>query len=152
VAESFVCQRRTASSRANPRFVVTSLFADRCSGPALYEQIDCARGEIENRIEEQQLALFADRTSTATLRGNQLRPWFSPMAYTMVQAIRQLGLRGTELARAQAGTIRLRLLEIGAIVRLSTRRVAVSFSRGDPLQSLFARALANLQRVSPRPN
>jgi hypothetical protein len=137
---------------ANPRFVVTSLRADRFASRELYEQIYCARGDMENRIKEQQLALFADRTSTATMRANQLRLWFSSMAYTMLQAIRHFGLRGTELARAQAGTIRLRLLKIGAIVRLSTRRVTVSFSSAYPLQALFARVLASLQRASPLPN
>jgi len=138
--------------KANPRFVVTSLRADRFASRELYEQIYCARGDMENRIKEQQLALFADRTSTATMRANQLRLWFSSMAYTMLQAIRHFGLRGTELARAQAGTIRLRLLKIGAIVRLSTRRVTVSFSSAYPLQALFARVLASLQRASPLPN
>jgi len=147
-----VAKAEQLPGKANPRFVVTSLPADRFAARELYEAIYCARGDMENRIKEQQLGLFADRTSTATMRANQLRLWFSAMAYTMLQAIRHYGLRGTELARAQVGTIRLRLLKIGAIVRLSTRRVVVSFSSAYPLQTLFARVLASLQRASPRPN
>jgi hypothetical protein len=147
-----VAKAEQLPGKANPRFVVTSLGADRYEAQALYEAIYCARGDMENRIKEQQLALFADRTSTATMRANQLRLWFSAMAYTMLQAIRHYGLRGTALARAQAGTIRLRLLKIGALVRLSTRRVVVSFSSAFPLQTLFAQVLAGLQRASPRPN
>ncbi len=147
-----VAKAEQLPGKANPRFVVTSLPADRFPAQELYEAIYCARGDMENRIKEQQLGLFADRTSTATMRANQLRLWFSAMAYTMLQAIRHYGLRGTELARAQAGTIRLRLLKIGALVRLSTRRVVVSFSSAFPLQALFARVLASLQRASPRPN
>ena len=136
--------------KANPRFVVTSLPAQRFAAQALYETIYCARGDMENRIKEQQLALFADRTSTATLRANQLRLWFSAMAYTLLQALRHFGLQATEMARAQAGTIRLRLLKIGAVVRLSARKVWISLSRAYPLQALFARVLANLQRAGPR--
>jgi hypothetical protein len=147
-----VAKAEQLPGKANPRFVVTSLPTDRFAARELYEGIYCARGDMENRIKEQQLGLFADRTSTATMRANQLRLWFSAMAYTMLQAIRHYGLRGTELARAQVGTIRLRLLKIGAIVRLSTRRVAVSFSSAYPLQALFAGVLARLQRASPRPN
>jgi len=147
-----VAKAEQLPGKANPRFVVTSLPADRYGARELYEAIYCARGDMENRIKEQQLGLFADRTSTATMRANQLRLWFSAMAYTMLQAIRHYGLRGTELARAQVGTIRLRLLKIGALVRLSTRRVVISFSSAFPLQALFARVLASLQRASPRPN
>jgi hypothetical protein len=147
-----VAKAEQLPGKANPRFVVTSLPADRFPRRELYEAIYCARGDMENRIKEQQLGLFADRTSAATMRANQLRLWFSAMAYTMLQAIRHYGLRGTELARAQAGTIRLRLLKIGALVRLSTRRVVVSFSSAYPLQALFTRVLASLQRASPRPN
>jgi hypothetical protein len=147
-----VAKAEQLPGKANPRFVVTSLPAQRFAARELYEAIYCARGDMENRIKEQQLGLFADRTSTATMRANQLRLWFSGMAYTMLQAIRHYGLRGTELARAQAGTIRLRLLKIGAIVRLSTRRVAVSFSSAYPLQPLFAGVLARLQRASLPPN
>jgi hypothetical protein len=145
-----VAKAEQLPGKANPRFVVTSLPADRFAARELYEAIYCARGDMENRIKEQQLGLFADRTSSATMRANQLRLWFSAMAYTMLQAIRHYGLRGSELARAQAGTIRLRLLKIGTLVRLSTRRVVVSFSSAYPLQALFAQVLAGLQRASPR--
>ena len=107
---------------------------------------------MENRIKEQQLALFADRTSTATMRANQLRLWFSSMAYVLIAQLRRSGLQGTELARAQADTLRLRLFKIAARVRLSARRLVISFSSAYPLQTLFATALANLQRASPQPN
>jgi hypothetical protein len=135
--------------KANPRFVVTSLPAHRFPAAPLYETIYCARGDMENRIKEQQLDLFADRTSTATMHANQLRLWFASMAYVLIAQLRRLGLEGTALARAQAGTIRLRLLKIGAIVRVSARRFAVSLSSVYPLQELFAQALTNLQRASP---
>ena len=94
---------------SNPRFVVTSLSAQDYPAQTLYEQEYCARGDMENRIKEQQLYLFADRTSAATLRANQLRLWFSSVAYTLMLALRRLGLQGTELAQAQCGTIRLKL-------------------------------------------
>ena len=135
--------------KANPRFVVTSLPAGRFAGQELYEAIYCARGDMENRIKEQQLDLFADRTSTATLRANQLRLWFASMAYALVAQLRRIGLAGTALARAQAGTIRLRLFKIGAIVRISARRITVSLSSVYPLQALFVQVLANLQRAAP---
>jgi hypothetical protein len=138
--------------KANPRFVVTSLAEERYDARTLYRTIYCARGDMENRIKEQQLDLFADRTSTATLRANQLRLWLASMAYVLVAHLRRVGLVGTALARAQAGTIRLRLLKIGALVRITTRRVVISLSSVYPLQTLFARALANLQRASPQPN
>jgi hypothetical protein len=135
--------------KANPRFVVTSLPADRFAGRELYEAIYCARGDMENRIKEQQLDLFADRTSTATLRANQLRLWFASMAYALIAELRRVGLAGTALARAQAGTIRLRLFKIAALVRISARRIVISLSSVYPLQALFAQVLANLQRAAP---
>ena len=141
-----------AAGKANPRFVVTSLPPERFDAKTLYETLYCTRGDMENRIKEQQLDLFADRTSTATLRANQLRLWFASMAYVLMAQLRRTGLQGTELARAQAGTIRLRLFKIAARVRLSVRRIVISFSSVYPLQALFATALANLQRVSPQPN
>jgi hypothetical protein len=137
--------------KANPRFVVTSLPVDRFDGSTLYEQLYCARGDMENRIKEQQLGLFADRTSTATMRGNQLRLWLSSMAYVLMNELRRRGLRGTELERAQVGTIRTRLLKIGAVIKISVRRVYVALSSVYPLQALFARVLANLQRDGPLP-
>lgn len=135
--------------KANPRFVVTSLSADRWAAAALYEDLYCARGDMENRIKEQQLGLFADRTSTATMRANQLRLWFSSAAYVLVETLRRVGLAGTALARAQVGTIRTLLLKLGALVTVSVRRVVIALSSVFPLQRLFAQALANLQRVYP---
>ena len=137
--------------KPNPRFVVTSLPIEAFDAKTLYETIYCARGDMENRIKEQQLALFADRTSTATMRANQLRLWFSSMAYVLMAELRRRGLRDTALAHAQAGTIRLRLLKIAAIVRISVRRIAISFSSAYPLQSLFRTVLAQLRRASPLP-
>jgi hypothetical protein len=135
--------------KANPRFVVTSLPAERWAAAALYEKLYCARGDMENRIKEQQLDLFADRTSTGTMLGNQLRLWLASVAYVLVNELRRTGLRGTELANAQAGTIRTRLLKIAARVTLSVRRVVVSLSSVHPLQAVFAQALANIQRSYP---
>src|SRR2546423_10412629 len=105
----------------NPRFVVSSLTAEEWLAPALYEELYCARGEMENRIKEQ-LMLFADRTSTAYLRSNQLRLYFSSVAYVLLQMLRRLGLAGTELAKAQCATIRLKLLKIGALIRIRDRK------------------------------
>jgi hypothetical protein len=133
----------------NPRFVVTSLPATKYPARELYEQVYCARGEMENRIKEQQLGLFADRTSCHPLRANQLRLWFSSVAYVLVSELRRLGLAGTELAQAQCGTIRTRLLKIGALVKVSVRRVRVLLSSAFPLQSVFWRALHNLQLRYP---
>jgi hypothetical protein len=136
--------------KENPRFVVTSLTSDEWQARALYEDLYCARGDMENRIKEQQLDMFADRTSTATMRANQLRLWFSSLAYVLVMQLRRLGLRGTELERAQAGTIRSRLLKVAAVIAISVRRVVLSFSSVFPLQRVFATALHNIQ-ASPRP-
>jgi Transposase DDE domain group 1 len=136
---------------ANPRFVVTSLSARRIGAKALYEERYCARGEMENRIKEQQLFLFADRTSTHAMRSNQLRLLFSTMAYLLHLALREFGLPGTELARAQAGTIRTKLLKIGGQFRQSVRRVWISLSEAYPYQHLFERVLLNLQRQQPHP-
>ena len=120
----------------NPRFVVTSLTAEAWPAPALYEELYCARGEMENRIKEQ-LMLFADRTSTAYLRSNQLRLYFSSVAYVLLQMLRRLGLAGTALAKAQCTTIRLKLLKIGALIRISVRRVWVALAGGYPYVALF---------------
>jgi hypothetical protein len=127
----------------NPRFVVTSRQAPVWPAQKLYEQLYCARGEMENRIKEQ-LSLFSDRLSTETLRANQLRLYFSSLAYVLVHALRRLGLRGTEWATAQVETIRLRLLKIAAEVRLTARRIWVRFSRAYPWKSFFAAAHAAL--------
>jgi hypothetical protein len=133
------------SKGANPRFVVTSLPPGRANARRLYEKLYCARGDMENRIKEQQLGLFADRTSAATLRANQLRLYFTSFAYVLMQGLRRLGLAGTELARAQATTIRLKLLKIGTRLRITVRKVWLSFSEAYPYASAFARILANLR-------
>ncbi|HZN02522.1 MAG TPA: IS1380 family transposase [Candidatus Polarisedimenticolia bacterium] len=134
--------------KSNPRFVVTSLSCDEWDDRALYEDLYCARGDMENRIKEQQLYLFADRTSTATMRGNQTRLYFSSIAYLLLEALRRLGLKGTPLARAQCHTIRLKLLKIGAQIRVTVRKVWVSLASGSPSAAVFARACVNL-RASP---
>ena len=134
--------------KSNPRFVVTSLSPEEWDARALYEDLYCARGDMENRIKEQQLYLFADRTSAATMRANQIRLWFSSVAYLLLQALRRLGLQGTALARAQCDTIRLKLLKIGAQVRLTVRKVWVSLASGSPYADLFAQAYRNL-RAAP---
>ena len=130
--------------KENPRFVVTSLPSEEWNAQALYENLYCSRGEMENRIKEQ-MSLFADRVSTETMRANQLRVYFAGMAYVLVSALRRIGLQGTEMARAQATTIRLRLLKIGAQVRISARRVWVQLAASFPLQSLFGRVAEQLR-------
>ena len=135
---------------SNPRFVVTSLSAERMAAQELYEDFYCARGDMENRIKEQQLALFADRTSTALMRSNQLRLYFSSIAYCLLQALRRLGLRGTAMAQAQCGTIRLKLLKIGARITLSARRIWISMASGCPSAGVFEEVFHNLERVPLR--
>lgn len=125
---------------SNPRFVVTSLEPGRHDARALYEDVYCTRGEIENRIKEQQLDLFADRTSTATMRANQLRLWFASMAYVLIEALRRIGLAGGCFADATCGTIRLKLLKIAALVRLSVRRLKVAMPSSFPYQHEYRRA------------
>src|SRR5262249_25849053 len=122
---------------ANPRFVVTSRPAERREARALYEEGYCARGEMEKRIQEPQLDLFADRTSCQTMRANQIRLFFSSMAYVLLEALRRLGLSGTEMAEAQCQTIRLKLLKIGALVRVTVRKVWVSLASSCPYAGLF---------------
>jgi len=124
----------------NPRFIVTSLSAEQWEARALYEDFYCARGDMENRIKEQQLDLFADRTSTATMKANQLRLWFASMAYVLVNRLRDLALAGTALANATAATIRLKLFKIGALVKLSVRRIKIAMASGCPYQDVFAHA------------
>ena len=135
----------------NPRFVVTSLSTEQFDAKTLYEEQYCARGDMENRIKEQQLYLFADRTSAATMRANQLRLWFSSVAYTLMNALRRLGLKDTKLAKAQCNTIRLKLLKIGAQVKVTVRKVWVSLSEGYPYQQLFKQVYENLRRLCPIP-
>jgi Transposase DDE domain group 1 len=148
--KEFVYQTRESWSRArrvvakaehlekgeNPRFVVTSLSGEPWPAQALYEEHYCARGDMENRIKEQ-LMLFSDRTSTHYLRSNQLRLYFSSIAYVLLQMLRRLGLAGTELAQAQCSTIRLKLLKIGALIRITVRKVWISLAGGYPNVALF---------------
>ena len=135
----------------NPRFVVTSLSRTEFGAQALYEREYCARGEMENRIKEQQLYLFADRTSAETMRANQLRLWFSSMAYTLLVALRQHGLAGTELQKARCDTIRLKLFKIGGLIRVTVRRVVLSLSESCTCQKLFKQVMENLCRLPLAP-
>ena len=141
-ARRVVAKAEWTHGEANPRFVVSSLDAERSDARALYEDLYCARGEMENRIKEQQMDLFADRTSTASLRANQLRLWFASMAYVLICALRRIGLAGSRLAAATCGTIRLKLLKIGAQVRVSARRVKIAMASGHPWQREWALACA----------
>lgn len=132
---------------ANPRFVVTSLHPARWPANELYEQLYCGRGEAENRIKEQQLDLFADRTSCSAMTANQLRLWFSSVAYWLLCELRRVGLKATEWARAQCHSIRDKLLKIGGQVRVSVRRVRVALSSGYPWQDTFRQVAANIRRA-----
>src|ERR1700677_3370191 len=128
----------------NPRFVVTSLTSEQWPEQALYEEFYCARGEMENRIKEQ-MCLFADRLSTDAMKGNQLRLYFSALAYPLMEALRRLGLQGTEWAQAQVDTIRLKLFKIGAIVRISVRRITLQLNSAYPWKDIFAQAFHALR-------
>jgi DDE family transposase len=132
------------AGEANPRFVVTSLTANECGARHLYEKLYCARGDMENRIKECQGDLFADRTSAATMRANQLRLWFASMAYVLMCALRRVALKHTQFAKATCGTIRLKLFKIGALVRVSVRRITLAMASGHPYQREFAAAHAAL--------
>jgi len=136
---------------ANPRFVVTTLAAEQCTARVVYEQQYCGRGDMENRIKEQQLALFADRTSAGTMRANQLRLWFSSLAYVLLHALRTLALADTELEKAQCDTLRRKLFKIGAVVRVTVRKVWIAFSESYPLQALFAHVHQRLIALTPLP-
>ena len=133
---------------ANPRFVVTSLKPKEVGGRYLYETVYCARGDMENRIKECQLDLFADRTSTATVRANQLRLWLASMAYVLLCAMRRIGLAHTQFAEATCGTIRLKLLKLGALVRISVRRIKVAMASACPYQNEFGLAYARLRHAT----
>ena len=163
VFHEFVYQTRESWSRArrvvakaeylekgeNPRFIVTSLGPELWPAQPLYEKHYCARGDMENRIKEQ-LMLFSDRTSTAYLRSNQLRLYFSSVAYVLLQMLRRLGLQGTEFAKAQCTTIRLKLLKIGALIRVTVRKVWVSLAGGYPYAELFRQIHAKLSALPLR--
>jgi hypothetical protein len=127
-----VAKAEWTQGEANPRFIVTSLKKAECKPRYLYEKVYCARGDMENRIKECQLDLYADRTSTATIRANQLRLWFYSMAYVLLCALRRIGLEETNFAKATCGTIRLKLLKIGALVRISVRRIKISMASACP--------------------
>ena len=143
-ARRVIAKAEQIEGKENPRYLVTSLGAQDWPAQQLYEQLHCARGEMENRIKEQ-LNLFSDRLSTETLRANQLRLYFSSLAYVLIEALRRLGLAGTEWAQAQAGTLRLKLLKIAAQVRITARRIWVRYSCAYPWQNVFAAAWTALR-------
>jgi hypothetical protein len=139
-----VAKAEWTQGEANPRFVVTTLRREECKARYLYEKVYCARGDMENRIKECQLDLYADRTSTATMRANQLRLWFYSMAYVLLCATRRIGLHDTEFAKATCGTIRLKLLKIGALVRVSVRRIKIAMASACPAAQAWGQAAIRL--------
>lgn len=141
-----VAKAEALVGKTNPRFVVTSLRRDAIGTGALYGELYCARGDMENRIKEQQLGMFADRPSAHTMRANQLRLWFASLAYVLVNELRRIGLRSTAMAKAQVWTIRTRLLKIGGLFRQTTRRVRLSMSSAFVLQDVFVEALSRLRQ------
>jgi hypothetical protein len=154
--ESWTRERRVVAKAehldkgSNPRFIVTSIEMQRMGARLLYEHLYCGRGEMENRIKEQQLWLFADRTSAGKMRANQIRLYFSSAAYILMQALRRLGLKGTQMAAAQCNTIRLKLLKVGAQVKVTVRKVWISLAGGYPYVDLFSQILRNLQTAPLR--
>jgi hypothetical protein len=147
-ARRVVAKAEFTSGEANPRFVVTSLKRVECKPKYLYEKLYCARGDMENRIKECQLDLYADRTSTATMRGNQLRLWFASMAYVLLCATRRIGLPHTPFADASCGTIRLKLLKIGALVRISVRRIKIAMASSCPAAAAWGSAAVRLNAAA----
>ena len=139
-----VAKAEWTQGEANPRFVVTSLTREEHQARHLYEKIYCARGEMENRIKECQLDLFADRTSAKTMRANQLRLWFASFAYVLLCALRRIGLKHTQFARATCATIRLKLLKIAALVRISVRRIKLAMPSAFACQAEYRAAHAAL--------
>jgi len=148
-ARRVVAKAEHLEKGANPRFVVTSWGPEVWEARRLYEELYCARGEMENRIKEQ-LMLFADRTSTAFMRSNQIRLYFSSIAYVLMEALRRLGLKGTELAQAQVTTIRLKVLKIGALIRVTVRKVWIALAGGYPYAELWTRIWGQLQQLPVR--
>ena len=132
------------AGRSNPRFIVTSLSKEEYDARSLYEDEYCARGDMENRIKEKQLMLFADRTSSAKMRANQLRIYFSSIAYVLMQALRRVGLSGTKMAKAQCETIRLKLFKIGAQVKMTVRKIWIAYADGYPYADIFRHVYQNL--------
>jgi hypothetical protein len=143
-----VAKAEWTSGKANPRFIVSSLPVEASEARIFYEGVYCQRGDMENRIKECQMDLFADRTPAINMRSNQLRLWFASLAYVLMCALRRIGLAGTELAAATCGTIRLRLLKIGALVTQSVRRVKVALASACPTQAIFAIAAHRLRRAA----
>src|SRR3984893_7730201 len=143
-----VAKAEFTKDEANPRFVVTSLSRTECKAKYLYEKLYCARGDMENRIKECQLDLYADRTSTATMRANQLRLWLASLAYILLCAVRRIGLHHTPFANASCGTIRLKLLKIGALVRISVRRIKIAMASGCPAAAVWGRAATRLNAAA----
>jgi hypothetical protein len=150
------CERRVVGKAEylekgpNPRLVVTNIPQEEEDARTLYEDDYCGRGDMENRIKEQQGCLFADRTSAATLRANQLRLWFSSVAYVLLDTLRRLGLKATALATAQCDSIRLKLLKIGARIHFSVRKVWLSFAEGYPYKNVFAEVVRKLRALPLR--
>jgi len=139
-----VAKAEHINGKSNPRFVVTSLDAERWEKQELYEGLYCGRGDMENRIKEQ-FVLFADRVSVSTMRGNQLRIYLSVIAYTLLNGLRRLGLKATTMATAQVGTIRLKVLKIGALIQVTVRKVWVRMASSYPYQALFSQVLQQLR-------
>ncbi len=154
--ESWARERRVVAKAehldkgSNPRFIVTSIEMDKIDAQTLYEQLYCERGDMENRIKEQQLWLFADRTSAGKMRANQIRLYFSSVAYLLMQALRRLGLKGTQMATAQCNTIRLKLLKVGAQVKITVRKIWISLAGGYPYADLFYKVFRNIQAATLR--
>jgi len=145
-----IAKAEYTEGKENPRFIVTNLPREwHFSAQELYEELYCARGEMENRIKEQQLYLFADRSSCMKMKANQLRLWFSAVGYVLMNELRHRALRGTELAEATCQTIRLKLFKIGGLVRVSVRRITVSLSSGYPYRELFFAAYSALRDAHP---
>ena len=135
-----IAKAEWTKGEANPRFIVTSLTEADGNGRHLYEHVYCARGEMENRIKECQMDLFADRTSAGTMKANQVRLWFASMAYVLVENLRRIALQATDLADASCGTIRRKLFKIGALVTISVRRIKFAMASGCPYKAVFASA------------
>jgi len=149
-ARRVIAKAEHLTKGANPRFILTNLPEDYAGPKNLYEKHYCARGDMENRVKEQQLDLFADRTSAHSLCANQLRLWFSSTAYVLMSALRRIGLKGTRLAKATCGTIRLKLLKIGAHLKISVRRIRLHFASACPYQDVFHYVWQNLQHYPLR--
>jgi Transposase DDE domain group 1 len=139
-----VAKAEHINGKSNPRFIVTSLKAENWEKQKLYEELYCGRGDMENRIKEQ-FVLFADRVSVSTMRGNQLRIYLSVIAYTLMNGLRRLGLKATTMATAQVGTIRLKVLKIGALIQVTVRKVWVRMASSYPYQALFSQVLRQLR-------